>query len=184
MSPAIEVALPEWPPPRLDELRERWSAKADWFSVRPDTYVTLGPDGLPEERSTHPEAERWDLHFSRPEAKGPAEVTVYVGPIRQHDPEFEHGVGWAVCGSFTARAWKSAADLPGGLCAVIELALDAARTLGGVVGLDAQEKRSEVVVGRFYEVEDEGWADADLFEHLAAQPGFEVAGFPAASPDV
>lgn len=179
MSPAIEVALPEWPPPRLGELRERWAAKADWFSVRPDTYFTLGPDGLPVERPTHPEAERWDLHFSRHEADGPAEVTVYVKPAQFPRPEFEHGVGWPMRGEFTALAWKSAADLPGALRAVVDLALDAARTLGGVIGVDRLETPSEGGIGRYYEVEDDAWADAEWFEYLAARPGFDVSGWGA-----
>ena len=182
MSPAVEVSLPEWPPRQLDELRERWAAKADRFTARPDTYITPGPDGLPAERPVHPEAERWDLHFSRPEADGPAEVTVYVKPEERSDPDFERAVGWVPRGSLTALAWKSAADLPGGLRAAINLALDAASTFGGVVWLDAREKPAAVLAGRLYEVDDEAWADSELFSHLSTQPGFEVAGYPAAEP--
>ena len=182
MSPAVEVALPEWPPRQLDELRERWAAKADRFAARPDTFITPGPDGLPSERPVHPEAERWDLHFSRPEAEGPAEVTVYVKPEEWPDPEFEQAVGWTPRGSLTVLAWKGAADLPGGLRAAIDLALDAASTFGGVVGLDAREKPAVVPAGRLYEIEDEGWADAELFGRLSSRPGFEVAGYTAAEP--
>lgn len=182
MSPAVEVVLPEWPPRQLDALRERWAAKADWFDARPDTYASPGADGLPEERPVHPEAERWDLHLSRPEAGGPAELTVYVRPEERPDPEFEHTVGWTPRGSLTALAWKGAADLPGGVRVAVNLALDAARTFGGVVGLDAREKPAVVLAGRLYEGDDEAWADAELFEFLASQPGFEVAGYPAAEP--
>ena len=182
MSPAVEVLLPEWRPRQLDELRERWAAKADWFNARPDTYTTAGVDGLPVERPSHPEAERWDLHFSQPEVDGPAEVTVYVKPEGRLDPEFERAVGWVPRGSLTALVWKGAADLPGGLRAAIDLALDAASTFGGVVWLDAREKPAAVLAGCLYEVDDEAWADAELFGHLSTQPGFEVAGYPAAEP--
>ena len=182
MSPAVEVLLPEWPPRQLVELRERWAAKADRFTARPDTYITPWADGLADERPVHPEAERWDLHFSRPEADGPAEVTVYVKPEGHPAPEFEQAIGWAPRGSLTALAWKSAADHPGGLRAAVDLALDAARTFGGVVGLDASEQPAVASSGRLYKTEDEGWADADLFGHLSSQPGFHVAGYPAAEP--
>jgi hypothetical protein len=182
MSPAVEVSLPEWPPRQLDELRERWSAKADRFAARPDTYISPGLDGLPAERPVHPEAERWDLHFSRPEAEGLAEVTVYVKPKERPDPAFEQAVGWTPRGSLTALAWKSAADLPGGLRAALDLALDAASTFGGVVGLDAREKPTVALAGRLYEIQDEAWADAELFGHLSSQPWFEVAGYTAAEP--
>ena len=182
MSPAVEVSLPEWPPRQLHELRERWAARADRFAARPDTYITPGPDGLPAERPVHPEAERWDLHFSRPEADGPAEVTVYLKPEERFNPEFEQVVGWTPRGTLTALAWKSAADLPGGVRAAVDLALDAARALGGVVWLDAREQPTVALAGCLYVIEDEAWADAELFDLLSSQPGFEVAGYPAAEP--
>ena len=176
MSPALEVALPEWSPPAIDALRERWAERVEALAVGPKATVTLGGDGLPAERVTAPEAERWDLSLG-PDQE--ASVVVYVEPHRQSDGEFEAAVGWPVAGTITVLAWKSAPDLPGRVRLIADLAQDAARMFGGVVALDPGEWSGPAPIGRLFTSEISDYADADLFAHVASQPGFHIAGYPA-----
>ncbi len=176
MSPALEVALPEWSPPAIDALRKRWAERVEAVAVGPNTTMTLGEDGLPDERVSDPEAERWDLSLG-PDSE--ASVVVYVEPRRQPDDEFETAVGWPVAGTITVLAWKSAPDLPGRIRLIADLAHDVARTFDGVVALDPGEWLGSVPVGHLFTSEISDYADADLFAHIASQHGFHIAGYPA-----
>ncbi|GAB5536424.1 MAG: hypothetical protein Rubg2KO_26730 [Rubricoccaceae bacterium] len=167
MSPAFEVVLPEWSLPSLQALRERWAEEWGHVSVCPDVYITLGEDGMPEERLRHQDAQRWDLRLRSAQQQRPAPITVYVSPCPPIDPDFEHTVGWKPQGILSPLAWKSVPDAATNAQIIAALAQDAARSFGGVVAIDTHLLPDLIPrIGHLYHGEGWSYVDAELFERI------------------
>ena len=167
MSPAFEVVLPEWSPPYLRALRERWAKEWGSLLIGPDFYVTPGTDGMPEKRLRHSEAQRWDLKPRSAQQQQWAPITIYVSPDPPLDLDFKRVVGWKPRGTLSTLAWKSAPDAATNIQTTATLAQDAALSFGGVLTLDTHMLPSLIPrVGRLYHGEDWSYVDAELFGQI------------------
>lgn len=170
MSPAFEVVLPQWSPSTLQDLRERWTEEWGHISVSPNFYISLGADGMPEQRLRHSEDQRWDLTPGSKQTRQPAGITIYVSPQPPLDPDFERVVGWKPQGTLSPLAWKSSIDAETNVQVIASLAEDAARTLNGVLTLDTIELPDLIPrAGRLYHAEDWSYVDAELFGRIKDQ---------------
>ena len=169
MAPVIDAALPVWPVPGIEAIRERWADRAEDFTSGPDyafDWVPNQPPGPPRDLQG---TERWDISFGESPEGLKNTITVHLSPVDTYteDPDFEQAFGWKPRGEVWIEVWKSE-DVLGLFMHACELVAEIAEACTGLVGLDPDKGPPDG-----YRRTDFGvYVTADVFRDMMLEPGF------------